>query len=269
MPKPRPGKPVGILNPQAGERNFRLARYLPSSDLAPFIEHYWAVSWDLRGRPPYTSENIPHPSIHLVIEPRKAEVVGVMRHKFVRVLKDKGQVFGIKFRPGAFYLFVQSPVSRLTDTTHPLSSFFGPRGRALIKSLRATTDAEEQIEAAEDFLRTLAPQPDSTTLLLNQIIDRIIAGREILKVEDLVRKFNLSARSLQRLFSLRVGVSPKWVIRRYRLHDAADQLSAGRVVNWPKLAVDLGYFDQAHFIKDFKALVGLSPAEYARQVESN
>jgi AraC-like DNA-binding protein len=75
----------------------------------------------------------------------------------------------------------------------------------------------------------------------------------------------MGKRTLQRLFSQYVGVSPKWVIKRYRLHEAADQLGAGEVVDWAKLAVDLGYFDQAHFIKDFKTIVGQTPAEYAKR----
>jgi len=55
---------------------------------------------------------------------------------------------------------------------------------------------------------------------------------------------------------------------RYRLQEAADQLARNEIVNWPKMALDLGYFDQAHFIKDFKMIVGRTPAEYARSVDS-
>lgn len=78
--------------------------------------------------------------------------------------------------------------------------------------------------------------------------------------------FRVSKRTLQRIFSQYVGVGPKWVIKRYRLHEAADQLAGGNVVDWPRLALDLGYFDQAHFIKDFKAMVGRTPTEYARNL---
>ena len=71
---------------------------------------------------------------------------------------------------------------------------------------------------------------------------------------------------LQRIFSQYVGVGPKWVIKRYRLQEAADQVADGEVVNWAKLALDLGYFDQAHFIKDFKSIVGKAPAEYTQEL---
>ena len=71
-------------------------------------------------------------------------------------------------------------------------------------------------------------------------------------------------RALQRLFREYVGVSPKWVINRYRLHEALEQIAAGGAIDWSALALDLGYFDQAHFIRDFRRLVGVSPGAYAR-----
>ncbi len=59
-------------------------------------------------------------------------------------------------------------------------------------------------------------------------------------------------------------MSPKWVIQRYRLHEAAEQLAAGEPVSQPGLALSLGYSDQAHFVRDFKAIVGVTPGAYAR-----
>ena len=72
-----------------------------------------------------------------------------------------------------------------------------------------------------------------------------------------------SPRSLQRLFREYVGVTPKWVLQRVRLHEAAERMADGDSDCAAALALDLGYFDQAHFIKDFKAIVGRSPSEYA------
>jgi AraC-like DNA-binding protein len=66
----------------------------------------------------------------------------------------------------------------------------------------------------------------------------------------------MGVRSLQQLFSEYVGVSPKWVIRRFRLHEAADRLATGGSPTWPRWPSELGYFDQAHFTSDFRKLVG-------------
>jgi AraC-like DNA-binding protein len=73
---------------------------------------------------------------------------------------------------------------------------------------------------------------------------------------------------MQRLFQRYVGVSPKWVIRRYRMHDAAERIAQGKEVDWISMANELGYFDQAHFIKDFRAQMGRSPTEYAAAIRA-
>jgi len=78
-----------------------------------------------------------------------------------------------------------------------------------------------------------------------------------------VRSSGVGKRTLQRLFAEYAGVSPKWVINRYRLHAAIERAASGEVVDWTSVALDLGYFDQAHFIRDFEKLVGKTPAQYA------
>ncbi|MFN8418981.1 MAG: helix-turn-helix domain-containing protein [Anaerolineae bacterium] len=108
------------------------------------------------------------------------------------------------------------------------------------------------------------PAADPTVAQINQIVDRISADRTITRVDDIADRLNISKRTLQRLFRQYVGVSPKWVIQHYRLHDAADQLANGESLDLSALALNLGYFDQAHFIKDFKAMVGSTPLEYAK-----
>ena len=264
--KPTIGKPRGILNFKAGEKKFQLSRYLPAQDLSFFIEHYWIVSWDLRGQEPYVQETLPYPSVHLVIEKDKSSVYGVETGKFARLLENKGSVFGIKFKPGAFYPFVKVPVSRFTNATISFLDVFGVDSKALEEALLAREDEGEMVKLAEKFLRERLPEQDTNVRVINEIIDYIIAHREITKVDDVVSQLNLNKRTVQRLFRQYVGVSPKWVIKRYRLHEVAERLAGGEVVDWPAIVVELGYSDQAHFIKDFKTIVGRTPVEYARSL---
>ena len=113
--------------------------------------------------------------------------------------------------------------------------------------------------------RRRLPERDENVDLINRIVDQIIADRTIIKVDALVDRFNLGKRTLQRIFSQYVGVSPKWVIRRYRIYEAAGRAAEGVDVNWADLAADLGYSDQAHLTREFTAAVGLPPAAYARR----
>jgi AraC-like DNA-binding protein len=230
------------------------------------VERYWIVNWDLRGQEPYLSENLPYPCVNLVIEKDNSRIYGVVKRKFSILLEDKGRVFGVKFKPGAFYPFVKSPVSRFTDGSISFWDAFGVDGKPLEAAILSLEDKGKMIELAENFMRERLPERDENVEVINQIVDRIIADRAITKVDDMVSRLNLNKRMLQRLFSQYVGVSPKWVINRYRLLEAAEQLADGEVVDWPKLALELGYFDQAHFIKDFKTIVGRTPVEYARNL---
>lgn len=270
-----PGPPRGLLHLTAHRDKFRHARHLPDPGLATVVEHYWFVRWDLRGQPPHRQESLTHPSLHLVFERQDlahhARLVGVVRKRFSRVLEGEGRVFGVKFKPGGFHPFVQTPVSAFTDRQLPAATIFGPDVSALDASLLPHEDDDDMVMRLIDrFLRDRrvhgAPVDlaDPQVATVSAIVARIAADREITKVGELARRAGLNTRQLQRLFNQYVGASPKWVIQRYRLHDALERVASGAVVDWSALAADLGYFDQAHFIKDFKALVGQSPTDYAR-----
>ncbi|CAN5912322.1 helix-turn-helix domain-containing protein [soil metagenome] len=266
----RIGKPRGVLNPREAEEKFRLSRHLPSRDLEFFVERYWIVEWDLRDQEPYLQETLPHPAVNLVIEKGASKVYGVVSSgKFAYLLTGNGRVFGVKFRPGAFYPFLKSPVSSLTDDSISLSEVFGTEGEALETTILSSGEDAEMVESLEAFIRERLPDRDENVTVINRIVDCVISDRDILRVDDLARRFDLTVRTLQRIFDRYVGVSPKWVICRYRLQEAADRLSEDEGVDLPDIAMSLGYFDQAHFIRDFKALVGVSPAEYARDAGRN
>lgn len=256
----------GPLYQAAEQPNLQFTPHVPSDDLLFFVEQYWVVSWDLRGHAPYQAEHLPDASVHLVIEDDLAVVLGVTSRKFSRLTEGAGRAFCIKFRPGAFYPFVNAPASGFTNKRVSLSEVFGAAGQALETAIRVTKEDKPCIEIAEQFLRSRHPERDDAVALIHRIIERVAADRALTKCSHLEHEFNVTERTLQRLFSRYVGVSPSWVIRRYRIHEAVSRLEQGEVVDWPTLAIDLGYFDQAHFIKDFKQLIGVSPGSYAKRV---
>jgi AraC-like DNA-binding protein len=258
------GEPRGILksDPVPG----RHLRLLPSPELAVFVEHFWLVSWQLGDAPAQIAETLPHPCVHIVFERGEtAELVGVHNGRFRRALRGNGEVFGIKFRPGGFYPFWQKPISALVDRRLPLTEAFGAHGLALAQAMARVDDDETQMQLAEQFLHQRLPAADSQVALIDRIVSRIVDDRSINKVDAIADEFALTARSLQRLFQRYVGVSPKWMIQRYRLHEALVQLHRATAPDWPQFALALGYSDQAHFIRNFKLLVGRTPAEYWQQ----
>lgn len=267
MVRPKHEAPRGILNVPAAQPVNGHSRYHPSDDLAPFVEHYWTVEWDLPEA--RTAETLPHPAVHIVLEGDQAEVHGVSSRRFSRVLQGRGRVFGIKFRPGGFRPFVAQPVADFTDRGLPLQAVFGDAAAGLAQRALALRQHQDSIALLEAFLRQCHPQPDASAALAGRIAERIAGDRCITRVEQLVGEFGIGLRTLQRLFGEYVGVSPKWVIQRYRLHEAAARLAAGGDNDWPDIALELGYADQAHFIRDFRKLVGRSPADYVRALNKS
>jgi AraC-like DNA-binding protein len=256
-------RPQGILNLRPSDSP-GVSRYWPSDDLAPFVEHYWIVHWNVVE--PQTAETLPHPSVHMVLEQGRSAIVGVMHRKFSRILEGKGRVVAAKFRPGAFRSFVDRPVASFTDRRSILASVFGDAASQFEGAVLSHDDDLDAIEVIEPFLRSFRPVATEPMDLAGRVTARIAGGRDITRVDQIVNEFAINVRQLQRLFREYVGVTPKWVIQRYRLIEAAARLAAGTTTNLAALALDLGFADQAHFIRDFKKLVGRAPASYAKSL---
>lgn len=263
----------GILKADAGMKRFSLTRYAPSPELAYFVKHYWVVRWDLRGQEPYRQVNIPFPNLNLAFERESsgtyAGVYGIPSESISRVLRGEGLVLGVKFQPGGFYPYFRQPISRLADTRIGFDEAFGVRPDALEADIFARDDGAEMAQVADRFLLSRVPDRDPNVALATAIVQAVIDDRDLTKVDRLAETFGLHMRTMQRLFSRYVGVSPKWVIQRFRLQEAADRMERGEATDWPKLSQDLGYYDQSHFIKCFKAMTGRSPEAYIEDIRES
>jgi len=260
-------QPRGVLQPALAAEKFSLVRLPPAPAVADLIERYWLITWDLRGQSPHRAETLPQPYVNLVFEAHQARLYGVTSQKYTNCLVEQGRVFGIKFKPGALYPLLRQPMTAFTDRAVPIERCFGAAGTELWQAILDQEEPMVLCQLADAFWAARLPAPDATVQLIGAIVNHMMTDRTVLKVAAVAYHFGMSRRTLQRLFSRYVGVSPKWVITRYRLHDAAEQLLGGTAQSLATMAQDLGYFDQAHFIKEFKAVVGVSPAEYARTVE--
>ena len=257
-------EPKGVLDPALAAQKFRLARFKPAADLAGFVEYFWIVAWDLRGQPGHVQKTLPYPCVHLVFDPGKTAIFGVMRGAFEYRLEGARRALGVRFRPGGFRGLLGAPVNTITDREISLSAVYALDVSAAEASVLEADGDAGMMAAAETILRTRMPPRDPTVDLVHGIVDRIAADRKINRVDELAAQVSMSERGLQRLFGDYVGVSPKWVIRRSRLHDAASRLANAEDVNLAHLAQELGYSDQAHFTRDFKAIVGRVPSDYRR-----
>jgi len=268
---PRPiddaSKPArGLLHRATSMENLTLVRFEPSADLADWIEHHWIVLYDLEGRPPYTQRNLSHPNQHLVIDPKGGTgLFGAATGVFMRTLTGSGRVFGTKFWPGAFRPFFGRAVSALTDTCLPVETTFRKRSKELDEIFTGLNDPLGMAERIEEVIRERLPDGDERAGLARRIVQYAETHLDLVSAASLAEAFGMGLRALQRLFDEYVGVSPKWVIDRYRMLEAVETLNAGAPGSLTELAHRLGYFDQAAFNHAFEQLTGAAPGAFRAQ----
>ncbi|MFI1396359.1 DUF6597 domain-containing transcriptional factor [Streptomyces sp. NPDC020681] len=292
----------GIVEARELFTRVRFRRREPAPDLRPYLEHYWLIDWDLPE--PYASHVVPHPSVNIVFqrygdEPAWGEVAGIGLELFTQKLEGRGRVCGIQFRPGGFRPFApHRPVSdwtgrrvRIEEALPDAEGTASAPGAAGAASAPGAVDApsapgaasaiitpedeDARVAALDAFLLGLDPQPDPQALRAMELVELVRTDRTIRRVAELATAEGVSARSLQRLFAAYVGVGPKWVILRYRIHEALERAESSESPedgsgsesgpDWAALAAELGYSDQAHLVRDFTSTVGVPPTAYARQ----
>lgn len=256
-------QPRGILHLPNVENIPWLERFEPCDELGLLVEHYWAVTWN--DMPPTVRETIPHPAIHLVVELGGSKVHGVFRERFARTIEGTGRVLGVRFLPGGFRPFLGRPVSTITGEQVAPSDIWGEVFSEVESQSLERESAEDAFQVIDRFLaervtNELSDRVVEVTRLVHQIRD----DRRIKRVAEL--KASIGLRQLQRRFLEFVGISPKETIQRYRLIEAAESIREQQQIDFSSLSLDLGYSDQAHFIRDFKRMVGLTPRAYAEKM---
>lgn len=256
----------GILNPQQAFRHFALEREPAPPDLAAFVESFWSVRWELEDGQRFAQEILPYPCANLSLEDGRFLLHGPCTERFVAYLAGEGVVSAVKLTPAGCFAFAAVPMRQLVDAVVPVEQATGralpppaaaapadPRGLAVVRP------------ALEAFLRGFAPVATESLQLVNHLVRLALEDRQLARAEDLARLAGTSLRSLHRLFERHVGVGPKWIVRRARVQEAAERVAHGERVDWACVAQELGYYDQAHLIRDFRAQVGFTPEAYARR----
>ncbi len=263
---------AGVLRPDELTKHVRLERMDCAQSLAPWVENYWMLQWELPAGTTYRSSTLPHPACTLSVErgylrdgvEQSVVVTGVPTRRFDVTLKDAGWVLGIKFRPGGLASFTGTSARPLRDATAAASTVFPVTTVEALEQLGPHLSPEgcrNLVDAALDPGER-SPKPDYDTVL--RIVSVMLKNRSLVRVAQVEERCGIGRRRLQRLFEKYVGATPKWVLARYRIHDAVSDLDAGYAGSLADLAAAYGWFDQAHFTREFTALVGVPPGAYQR-----
>lgn len=263
----------GILRPDLLAEHVDVRRRPCGPAVERWVENHWSLRWDLPPGLSYPSQTLPHPTCSLTLEvgdharegmpPGEVLLVtGVVTRRFDVEIRGSGRVAGVRFRPGGLAALTGGVARDWVDAVVPARAVLpGPLCDALGDPALAD-DPDGWAEVAEDGLAALDPGADDRYDQLLEVCAVMLADPTLLSVADVADRFATSARSLQRVFVDLVGVGPKWVLARYRMHDAVAELDAGVEGTLADLAHRWGWYDQAHFTRDFTALVGVPPGRY-------
>ena len=263
-----------------GDISHAMYRYAPRPEFAGFLRRFWIPVWSVPPGEQAPQRVLQYPVCLLVVTPEYARFYGVASGLSTTTLTGDGWAVGVMLAPAAGYLLARSStgadstvadstVADYTDRFVDLSEPFGDDGAALAGRVRAAMASDphsershhEAMQAYSVVLSRFLPV-DAEGEMVNSLVDYVETNREVLRVAQVCEAFEMSERSLQRLVHRRLGLTPKWLIQRRRLQEAAELLRT-REATATEVAAMLGYADQAHFIRDFSAVTGMTPGRFA------
>jgi AraC-like DNA-binding protein len=241
----------------------------PSDRVADLVRRYWIPVWSIPAGQVSEQKVLQYPCCVLVVSHDYARFYGVVRGLSSVQLSGEGWAVGAMLQPAAGFLVSRRPVHQLTDRSIDVDTLPVLEGDWVGDIRRAMDDPrrprarDAAVAVLERVLTPLLPV-DEEGLLVNRIVDLVEETPDLVRVDDLCERLAMSERTLQRLLAKRLGLSPKWLIQRRRLHEAYAALRSGDV-DPAGLAADLGYADQAHFTRDFRKVTTMTPGEVARR----
>ncbi len=244
-------------------------RYAPPLDLSAVVARFWIPVWSLPAGEESVQKVLQHPVCLLAITPGYARFYGVTSGLSTTTLTGEGWAAGVMLTPAAGFLVAGAPLASYTDRFVALSEVLGARAEDLVSAVRtamATDPLSARSHAAAmtaygDALRDVGPV-DAEGELVERVVAFVADHRDVTRVAQVCDALGLSERALQRLVRRRIGLGPKWLIQRRRLHEAAELVREG-AMNHADVAATLGYADQAHLVRDFSRVTGMTPGAFA------
>ena len=256
----------------------------PSNTLAPYIKRYWAIDNTLDKGETCVQRIIPTGLTELmlyftprpkVLDGKKnlSDNVALYGHQndFYDIeLTDSLSVFSIVFQPQGLMQFFKFPLHEICNRNVPLRYIIGQTGRDLEEKMEEATTFHQRVSIVETYLWNLLKTnyADFEFRRINYIVELIEKAYGSIPVSQMASESCLCRKQFERVFSEHVGISPKQYLKVIRFQYAIFQKQRNIELNLTELSYESGYFDQSHFINDFKSLSGLTPKQFFTENEA-
>jgi hypothetical protein len=252
--------------------------YPPHPDLTSFVKCYWTLEV-----PPQKDVQkqliIPDGCIEMIfilgddvkrytgdhefiLQPREM-ILGQITDSFF--VEPTGYVnsFAVRFYPYGFANFVDTPINQLANKETPLHQLFGQHGaNSLGQSIRKASTSDERIKIAEAFLLSQLNDKRTIDNIVKSTIDAILLTGGSTSINSILKNDLSKRRQLERKFAKQVGISPKQLGKVIRMQSVLKILLNRQSQNLTDIAYESEYYDQAHFVKDFKEFTGITPKDF-------
>lgn len=250
--------------------------YAADASLAPYIKCYWSLTGD--AETPTRERIFPDGCIELIfhsgdlfrkydatdnyhIQPRSF-IHGQITEYIEVEPTGSVKIFSARFQPGGLQRFIDFEVGELTGITKSVAEIWGDAGNALEKAIMATESDTGKIEVLERFLTERSKQSKIHDAYAEYCVNELVGSNGAASVDDIAENLHIGRRQLERKFVAAVGLPPKMLARILRFQHTLHLIENREFVSFTQVAYDGGFYDQAHFIKDFRQFTGLNPKKY-------
>lgn len=249
----------------------------PRKDLASLVKCYWTLEAP-KGQTPQSNTIVPDGCIKMIFHygdiykhhlddqvsadlPR-CFVIGQLTKPYVVEATGITGTFFVCFHPNGFLPFATSPIKDMENTAVSLDILFANEGQRLADLVLKAKTTQERIKYAEDFLLKKLTNTDTVNQIVKSTVDTILTANGQYSVDVLSKQNNTSRRQLSRKFSSDIGLSPKQLSKIIRIQATLKMLLTENISKLTDAAYENEYYDQAHFIREFKEFTGLTPKEF-------
>ena len=251
--------------------------YEPGKDLSPFVKCYWTLESPENANP-HKQTIVADGCIEMIfhygdlykqyaedgsaiIQPR-CFVIGQLTQPLEIEPTGETGIFSVRFHPEGFLPFATVPIRELENKAVSLAVLFGEDGRKTEQEILTATSTQNRIQLIELFLTRHLVSVEAIDRIVASTVETMLTANGQLQIDELTKQMSIKRRQLERKFSSTVGLSPKQLSKIIRLQATLKMLQTRQFTSLTAIAYQGEYYDQAHFIKDFKEFTGLTPKEF-------
>lgn len=249
----------------------------PGVDLVDLVKCYWTME-DPAGEKSQPQTIVPDGHMEMIFhygdlykqyvddgtaqEQPRAFVFGQLTRPLTIEPTGVTGIFSVRFYPAGFIPFSNISIQGMMNRAVSLDEIFGRAGNEIETQILKVASTEERIKIIEIFLKNILSGSGAYDRIVKSIVDTIFLTNGSVPIQNLVERTGINRRQLERKFQQSIGLSPKQLSKTIRLQNVLTTLLENKWSNYASIAYDGEYYDQAHFIKDFKEFTGMTPREF-------